>query len=520
MRGWIAFLGLWFCLASSAVAETRVALVIGNSGYGGVAALSNPKGDAALIAQTLGSEGFEVTLVQDATRAAMLNGLRSFSDEADRADWAVVYYAGHGIEVGGINYLLPTDAELREDRDVQDEAISLNRVLDAVANARKLRLVILDACRTNPFAVTMKRSISARAVDRGLAPAEPPAGILVVYAAAAGQVAEDGGGDHSPFTAALARRMLEPGLEVSHLFNVVTADVLDATGHRQRPYQYGSNPTREEFYFEPPAPAVVTSDGRSAFEQTWSILKATTDAGVLKAFLGSLPPEHPLRGQVEARIGALSLTAPNTAATPTTSSVSDSVINAAIDAATTVDQLAPLLASLPDGPLKERANARLEVLKKAHVVIAVPVTPSPASTQNSTHAPAAPTPFAPQVTLPIPTDPLPPEPRTLSASDGAILKFVAGIPYRTQGADRPPDNSPSHQWNSLGRFWSRRFQRVRRFTTVQSRTWCRSLARRRRDDPRMRGRCNHVGCCRNIIRISPIESIPHSLGRSSTTAKA
>ena len=240
MRGWIAFLGLWFCLASSAVAETRVALVIGNSGYGGVAALSNPKGDAALIAQTLGSEGFEVTLVQDATRAAMLNGLRSFSDEADRADWAVVYYAGHGIEVGGINYLLPTDAELREDRDVQDEAISLNRVLDAVANARKLRLVILDACRTNPFAVTMKRSISARAVDRGLAPAEPPAGILVVYAAAAGQVAEDGGGDHSPFTAALARRMLEPGLEVSHLFNVVTADVLDATGHRQRPYQYGS----------------------------------------------------------------------------------------------------------------------------------------------------------------------------------------------------------------------------------------------------------------------------------------
>ena len=194
---------------SSRVPQFGVALVIGNSAYAGVGALTNPKDDAALVAETLGGEGFKVTLLQDAKHDAMLKALRSFSDEADQADWALVYYAGHGIEVGGVNYLLPIDVELREDRDAEDEAISLDRVLRAVAKAHKLRLVVLDACRNNPFTGTMKRSIYTRGVvDRGLAPAEPPAGILVVYAAEAGQVAEDGASGHSPFTAALARRLI------------------------------------------------------------------------------------------------------------------------------------------------------------------------------------------------------------------------------------------------------------------------------------------------------------------------
>ena len=136
---------------SSRVPQFGVALVIGNSAYAGVGALTNPKDDAALVAETLGGEGFKVTLLQDAKHDAMLKALRSFSDEADQADWALVYYAGHGIEVGGVNYLLPIDVELREDRDAEDEAISLDRVLRAVAKAHKLRLVVLDACRNNPF---------------------------------------------------------------------------------------------------------------------------------------------------------------------------------------------------------------------------------------------------------------------------------------------------------------------------------------------------------------------------------
>ena len=313
MRAWIAVLLAWLWSAMPGAADTRVALVIGNSAYAGVGALSNPTGDAALVADALGSEGFKVTLVRDATRTAMLKALQAFSDEADQADWALVYYAGHGIEVGGVNYLLPIDVELRSDRDAQDEAISLNRVLETVENARKLRLVILDACRNNPFAATMKRSICIRAVERGLAPPEPQAGVIVVYAAAAGEVAEDGAGDHSPFAAALARRMQEPGLEVTRLFNVVTADVLDATGHRQRPYQYGSNPSREEFYFKSPAPVVAKPVDPSAFERTWRFLATSTDPGALKAFLDSLPEDSPLRRRVEARIAELPEPAPQVA---------------------------------------------------------------------------------------------------------------------------------------------------------------------------------------------------------------
>ena len=322
MRYSIAFLCLWLCPVTSALADSRVALVIGNSAYAGVGALTNPKDDAALVAETLGGEGFKVTLVQDAKHEAMLKALRRFSDEADQADWALVYYAGHGIEVGGVNYLLPIDVELREDRDAEDEAVSLDRVLRAVEKAHKLRLVILDACRNNPFTSTMKRSIYTRAVvDRGFAPVEPPAGILVVYAAEAGQVAEDGASGHSPFTAALTRRLQEPGLEVRRLFDVVTADVLDTTRGHQRPYQYGSNPSREAFYFTPPAPA--------------------------------------------------------------TPSISEGTITAIINATTTADQLTSLIANLPEGPQKERAKARAEALKQT-LTASLPPQPSiPAASSPS-----------------------------------------------------------------------------------------------------------------------------------------
>ena len=391
MRAWIAVLLAWLWLATPGAADTRVALVIGNSAYSGVGALPNPAGDAALVADALGSEGFKVTLVRDATRTAMLKALQAFSDEADQADWALVYYAGHGIEVGGVNYLLPTDVELRSDRDAQDEAISLNRVLETVENARKLRLVILDACRNNPFTYTMKRSIRIRAVERGLAPAEPQAGVIVVYAAAAGEVAEDGAGDHSPFAAALARRMQEPGLEVSRLFNVVTADVLDATGHRQRPYQYGSNPSREEFYFKPPAPAVAKPADPPAFERTWSFLATSADPGALKAFLDSLPVDSPLRGQVEARIAELPKPPPQVAnlapeppkPAPPPKPSYDETLAAMIDNAKSADFLATLLASLPDGPIKDQATARMAELKKTQVANLPPEPPKPAPTTAS-----------------------------------------------------------------------------------------------------------------------------------------
>jgi tetratricopeptide (TPR) repeat protein len=155
--------------APSVALGTRVALVIGNSAYDNVPALPNPANDAQAIAQVLRDEGFRtVHLVEDATRANLARALQEFQEEADSADWAVVYYAGHGIEIGGTNYLVPVDARLKSDRDApNDEAISLNRVLDAVAGAKNLKLVMLDACRDNPFGQSMQRSLAVRSVARG-----------------------------------------------------------------------------------------------------------------------------------------------------------------------------------------------------------------------------------------------------------------------------------------------------------------------------------------------------------------
>jgi tetratricopeptide (TPR) repeat protein len=224
-------------------AEKRVALVIGNANYRAVGKLQNPPRDAAALADGLRRVGFKtVQLTSDLTREGMIAALRTFEREAERADWAVVYFAGHGIEVGGVNYLVPVDAQLKADKDVLDEAVPLDRVLSAIESAKKLRLVILDACRDNPFIATMKRSIASRAIGRGLAQIEPEGGVLVAYAAKHGQVALDGEGANSPFVTALVKRLDTPGLDISLLFRLVRDDVLAATGRRQEPFVYGSLP--------------------------------------------------------------------------------------------------------------------------------------------------------------------------------------------------------------------------------------------------------------------------------------
>src|SRR5216683_322846 len=151
------------------VPERRVALVIGNSAYQTVSGLPNTTNDARAIAEVLKADGFtSVRIILDMTRASMIASLNDFQREADTADWAVVYYAGHGLEVSGANYLVPIDAKLGDDRDIQDEAVSVDRILSAVENAKKLRLVMLDACRDNPFLKRMHRSIATRSISRGL----------------------------------------------------------------------------------------------------------------------------------------------------------------------------------------------------------------------------------------------------------------------------------------------------------------------------------------------------------------
>jgi uncharacterized caspase-like protein len=160
---------------------------------------------------------------------------------------ALFYYAGHGIEAGGQNYLIPTDAKLQRDRDLDIEATRLETVLQVVSSAR-MRLIILDACRNNPFEASMQRSIRTRAVSRGLAEIEPEGETLVVYAAKAGSTAADGDGANSPFATALATRLPQPGLEIGLLFRSVRDDVLAATGRTQEPFTYGSL-SGQAFYF-------------------------------------------------------------------------------------------------------------------------------------------------------------------------------------------------------------------------------------------------------------------------------
>jgi Flp pilus assembly protein TadD len=234
------------------VAEKRVALVVGNSAYAAVARLPNPVRDAAAMAAALKADGFaEVTLIKDADRAQLVAALNRFADEAATADWAVLYYAGHGIELDGTNYLIPVDARLKTDRDVQDEAVSLDRVVTSVEPAKKLRLVVLDACRNNPFAVNMRLTDARRAISRGLARIEPAGGTLVAYAAKGGQEAIDGEGTgNSPFAAALVKNLQTPGLEIGKLFRLVRDDVLAATDQKQEPFVYGSLPG-EDFFFRP-----------------------------------------------------------------------------------------------------------------------------------------------------------------------------------------------------------------------------------------------------------------------------
>jgi hypothetical protein len=228
---------------------TRVALVIGNSNYSAVGHLPNPPRDAAVLAQTLRDAGFKTVQVEnDLSSEAMRRALRDFSAQAAAADWAVIYYAGHGIEIGGQNYLVPVDARLKSDRDVQFEAVPLEQVLTSIEGAKKLRLVILDACRDNPFTQQMTRSVASRSVGRGLARIEPDGGTLVAYAAKHGQVAQDGEGENSPFVSALVKHIGTPGTEINFLFRKVRDDVLAATGRMQEPFVYGSLPG-ENFYF-------------------------------------------------------------------------------------------------------------------------------------------------------------------------------------------------------------------------------------------------------------------------------
>lgn len=284
---WIVGLG-----AGPAFAEKRVALVIGNSAYEKVARLGNPSSDAALVAETLKVAGFDlVDLRRDLKVDDMRRALRDFIQRSRDAEVAVVYYAGHGIEVDGVNYLVPIDAVLERDTDIYDEALPLDRVLIAIEPAKKLRLVVLDACRDSPFSKAMKRTLASRAIGRGLAKVEPSSpNTLIAFASKAGSTALDGDGKNSPFTAAMVHHVTKPGLDLRKAFGYVRDDVLRSTGNRQEPYLYGSL-GGDDLSLVPaaPAPAGPQGDPQTTIRKDYELaLQLGTRDGWV-AFLSQYP---------------------------------------------------------------------------------------------------------------------------------------------------------------------------------------------------------------------------------------
>lgn len=227
-----------FLLTNPSEAGSRFALVIGNSDYRNVPILPNPKNDAKDVADVFTRLGFSVALLQDATLEEFRIALRDFSHATNNAEISVVYFAGHGIEVGGTNWLIPIDASLRSDDDIDKEALSLDVILRSVEESH-FSLLILDACRNNPFASKMERTSRVRAVERGLVRVRPATNVLVAFAARDGTTADDGAGRNSPFTSALLSNLETPGLEVDLLFRRVRDQVLSETHGHQQPFIYG-----------------------------------------------------------------------------------------------------------------------------------------------------------------------------------------------------------------------------------------------------------------------------------------
>src|SRR4249919_2299367 len=251
----LATLAILLSLVSAlpASAEKRVALVIGNSSYQNVTRLDNPRNDAALMADTLGALGF--TLIGsraqlDLDKPAMDLAVQTFGRQVQGADVALFYYAGHGVQVSGSNYLVPVTANPTREADVDFQMVDVNLVLRQMqGSGTRLNMVILDACRNNPFGAR-----GLRASDGGLAQMRAPEGTLISYATQPGNVAQDGTDGHSPYTKALAATIKQSGLDIFQTFNQVGLAVKRETGGSQQPW-VSSSPIDGNFYFVPLAPS-------------------------------------------------------------------------------------------------------------------------------------------------------------------------------------------------------------------------------------------------------------------------
>jgi uncharacterized caspase-like protein len=282
---WLPALAILLALSATAAraadtggvaAERRVALVIGNGAYQNVAPLRNPAHDAPLMAETLSAVGFELIggkALLNADKPALERAIRSFGQALRGGAVGLFYYAGHGVQIDGINYLVPVAANIADELDVKFELVDAGLVLDAMAIARnRLNIVILDACRNNPFG-----GRGLRGIGGGLAQVSAPAGTVISYATQPGDVAEDGTGRDSPYTDALSSAIRHPGLDIFATFNEVGLKVKETTGGRQQPW-LATSPIEGQFYFVP-GESAEAARGRAETEQ----LKAEAAAAKAEA---------------------------------------------------------------------------------------------------------------------------------------------------------------------------------------------------------------------------------------------
>jgi len=303
--------------SAPALADTRVALVVGNSAYRNVGRLENPANDAKLLSETLRALGFKLVgggAQLDLDKPAFDRAVQAFGAQLAGADVGLFYYAGHGVQVRGENFLIPIDANPTKEADVDFQMLATNLVLRQMEGAgTKLNIVILDACRNNPFggrslAVGRARegeSDRMRDTGGGLAQMQAPEGTLISFATQPGSVAQDGADGNSPYTKALAETIRKPGLGIFDAFNQVGLQVKRVTKNAQQPW-VSSSPIDGAFYFVPPAGAAAPAVAAvpAADEIAWNYLKSTTDVGALRQFANEFP-RGGHKGEAEARIAAL-----------------------------------------------------------------------------------------------------------------------------------------------------------------------------------------------------------------------
>ena len=280
--------------AQAAIEEKRVALVIGNSDYQHTTRLNNPVRDAKAVAAALGRLGFDVVEGFDLDQAQMRGKIREFTSRIDSASVSLFYYAGHGFQIDGKNHLAPIDARLSREADVDFETVPLNLVLRQMEREKRTNLIFLDACRDNPLATKLARSMGrarSAAVARGLARIESGVGTLIGYATSPGMVAYDGEGDHSPYTSAILKHIEKPGVSINDMMIAVRQDVLAESKGKQIPWEHSS--LTGQYYFKDavevaaaqttPEPE-TTANAEAANQAVASAYRATVAVGSCGAY--------------------------------------------------------------------------------------------------------------------------------------------------------------------------------------------------------------------------------------------